>query len=628
MTTAMLHLEVVGSSPRTAFNFPRSPTAQLIHLSSRRGLARTPLDDEHLIENIKDTDLLHRPYGHNIQTALESHRDSPCSSGQSSPTIIEAQSPVSQSYWGWTTGNTTDRSSPDSSYCLDVSTDFDRKAASKVQQHFEEIQSMLFEGPRENLAQQAEVVKECWDWSSQFPHLRILGQQASPGSAKDTGYHMIETSQELRPAASNYLLDISGSDSSLASSDPHGLVLTGRSVSANRIPGYDGQSSELSFLVEEVIEEEGVYEDIIAVDYKNSYEDNMEFKKQITPRKRRVGYPPVTPSACVKDSVTSAAFDHIWQEILSWLRPLLLKYSSVITDSKHDILTFSPAENHPPLPSMATPPYFSNSRQNSFHRSNTHIGGSTERSFDGILQISSIPLMNRAGELAEAHGPTLLGPSLGGPSLVSQQMRPTNHPRILRKGRLLAPIANKFTAEEERPSRNTALDALRVKKLTPNANENLPSPPYKHGTLPPLDDARLQKKFQPGNRAASAIDNKDTRLLPYREKPHFSELARPNTTHAMRYDSPYGGSSLRRSSTPLANHLLTRNNSLVNKSLDIRGNSLQPASDVLHAHSHPDIQEDQQESPQEGGAEEEAGYSPHWTVSQPASYGRNRLTLK
>lgn len=49
--------------------------------------------------------------------------------------------------------------------------------------------------------------------------------------------------------------------------------------------------------------------------YFNSYDENMEHKKQITPRRRRVGYPPVTPNACVKDSVSSEVFDSMWQEV-------------------------------------------------------------------------------------------------------------------------------------------------------------------------------------------------------------------------------------------------------------------------------------------------------------------------
>ena len=51
-----------------------------------------------------------------------SYNTTPSSSGRSSPTNVDTQSTVSVSQGGWTTGNTTERSSLDSScYSLDVS---------------------------------------------------------------------------------------------------------------------------------------------------------------------------------------------------------------------------------------------------------------------------------------------------------------------------------------------------------------------------------------------------------------------------------------------------------------------------------------------------------------------------
>jgi hypothetical protein len=41
--------------------------------------------------------------------------------------------------------------------------------------------------------------------------------------------------------------------------------------------------------------------------------------------KRSTGLPPVTPNACVKDTVRSLLFDHIWNEIISILHPVLIR---------------------------------------------------------------------------------------------------------------------------------------------------------------------------------------------------------------------------------------------------------------------------------------------------------------
>lgn len=41
--------------------------------------------------------------------------------------------------------------------------------------------------------------------------------------------------------------------------------------------------------------------------------------------KRSTGLPPVTPNACVKDTVRSLLFDQIWSEVISILQPLLTR---------------------------------------------------------------------------------------------------------------------------------------------------------------------------------------------------------------------------------------------------------------------------------------------------------------
>ncbi|CAG5133293.1 unnamed protein product, partial [Candidula unifasciata] len=148
--------------------------------------------------------------------------------------------------------------------------DFDKLATNAVSQHFEEINSILFEGQKENLTQHADVARECQEWSSQFPHLRVLGKQAC--TPKDTGFYHVSSPQGSRPTSSSMALV--ASDTGSSSSDSQGLCITGKHVSPVQAPiaslsGSDWDSSPYSFLVEEVIEEDGVYEDVIAVDYKN-----------------------------------------------------------------------------------------------------------------------------------------------------------------------------------------------------------------------------------------------------------------------------------------------------------------------------------------------------------------------
>ncbi|GFS18725.1 protein FAM149B1-like [Elysia marginata] len=169
-------------------------------------------------------------------------QDTPCSSGRSSPTIKETQSPLSVSQGGWTTGNTTERSSLDSSYSL---ADFDKQAANTVSQHFEEFEAALYEGQSPSFillqsgtpslhgiapsthtfvdagssSPQSDLSRECREWSAQFPHLRVLGKQACP--IKDLGfYHVPSTdpsSHGSRSASSSLLLEVTDHDISMSS---------------------------------------------------------------------------------------------------------------------------------------------------------------------------------------------------------------------------------------------------------------------------------------------------------------------------------------------------------------------------------------------------------------------------
>ncbi|BFZ03308.1 hypothetical protein BsWGS_06347 [Bradybaena similaris] len=597
-----------------------------------RGLSRTFTEDTQPLDSIKDIDILTKSYRETLQTAIDSQSETPCSSGSSSPTITVTQSPLSMSRGGWTTGNTTERSSLYSTYSME---DFDKLATNAVSQHFEEINSILFEGQRQNLKQPVDVARECHEWSSQFPHLRVLGKQACP--SKDTGFYHVPSSQGSRPTSSSVILDVS--DNSSLCSDSQGLCVTGQHVSPVHAPvaslsGSDWHTSPYSFLVEEVIEEDGVYEDIIAVDYKNIYEDNMEYKKQITPRQRRVGYPPITPNACVKDSVMSGVFDHVWQEIMSWIRELLSKYTAEISDSRKNVASFSsPSMNPSTIMSREVSLILPSNRQHSFQRSNTHMGSvGTEKSINELLHITSMPLQNRphGHHMDPPESNILGGSSTQSGSSLSLSRPPSIHRLSLRasRGGRLAPIAKTSSIDEDKVS-NQATEALRVKGWNPISND-LHSPPsnfHRNVSLPPLDIVRTQyRKLHQGHRAASAIDNKDVRLLSYKEKTYFvADLARPNTTNAMREsDTHYSGNQNRRSSTALGNTYSpsSRNSALVNRSLDVQGNSLQLGGDTIHI--HPDIQEDLQESTGEDI------YYTHWNTTQPTHnmYRRSRVSMR
>lgn len=283
-----------------------------------------------------------------------------------------------------------------------------------------------------------------------------------------------------------------------------------------------------------------------------------------------------------------------------------------------------------PLPSSREPSFsFLN---NKIQRSNTTIGVTGPR-LENVLHISTKKLQSREATSLTDSDPiinTARPASSANPSL-KMSNRPISvkltQQRSTRSGLIrLAPIDNRSktpNVEDEKPGPS---GALKVTRITPHS-ERLSSPPTHHqrnGTLPPLgserdvvpspSQGRAQKKVYSANRASSAVD-KDIRS--FRDRYTMSSDARPSTTHAMRSDTPLGGTSSRRASTPLVPQ---RNSQMIGPSiLGITGSGLQPSSEL--SNFPPDIMED---------AEVNQDYHNQWTPSPPSQhnpYRRYRSSL-
>lgn len=46
-------------------------------------------------------------------------------------------------------------------------------------------------------------------------------------------------------------------------------------------------------------------------------DDEENHRKYHVPRRRRLGFPPITPNACVRDSVLQQIFDLLWSRIVA-----------------------------------------------------------------------------------------------------------------------------------------------------------------------------------------------------------------------------------------------------------------------------------------------------------------------
>ena len=562
--------------------------------------------------------ILPADYLRTVSEALTSYQSTPSGSGRSSPTVTETQSTASSAQIGWT-GGTTERSSVDSTYSWD---EFDKQAAKTVQSFFEEIDSVLFE---QNLDGPQYIRKECQEWQFQFPHLRILGRQLM--LPQDTGYHVIHTDSSRPSTGSMGITDVTDHDIS-ATPDFQGLSLMGRSIEAKTIPlearsvlssrkEESSLTSEYHHLEEEILEQEGYYEEVIAIDYKDIYDESSEQKKQITPRRHRVGYPPITPNACVKDSVLSSVFDSIWQEIIAWNRNLNKKYSILVLEESKPLVIpmqpLSPPNRHEHL-LLSREPSFSTAM--SRQRSYTAAGAPN---LDDVLLISSKKISVRESSNLQDYAETPV-PSAQRPTSSFQTSattrRPLSNTKFVRpsaqKPARLAPIQSDTskTYTEERVGPNGALQVIKIAHT-------------RNGALPPLNtEVEPTKGQKRGNSRASSAVVKDS-LSSHRERYSIMADARPSTTHAMRSDTPQGGNfNSRRASTPFGQGLTAIPRSAMGgggMALGIMGSGLQPSSDLAHP-LQPEILEDQENI-------EDVPYN-KWTPSPPSHhnpYYRGRL---
>ncbi|XP_039261327.1 uncharacterized protein LOC120337565 [Styela clava] len=224
----------------------------------------------------------------------------------------------SSHYWSGanssTTGNTTERSSL-YSWGDDV---LDHKTSRDVQDMFQAIEKMLFESV---LSGSSLLQHECREWMDAFPHLRILGKQTAP--VRDEGFQSLPSSQNVSgvatPVSEPHIPE---------SSDSSNLVLSGSSITPSPIPvrymltsDISSESShftDLSHLHEEIFEQDGSVEEYLAYDIREMDEDETA-KRYHVPRRRRLGYPPITPNACVRDAVINQLFDLTWVKLISSL---------------------------------------------------------------------------------------------------------------------------------------------------------------------------------------------------------------------------------------------------------------------------------------------------------------------
>ncbi|KAM4600133.1 protein FAM149B1 isoform 2-T2 [Fundulus diaphanus] len=582
--------------------YNRRPVSHKLEI---RGLSRSSLDHHPLPEEADDIQTPPR-YLHDLQEAASAHNSSQTSAASDRsdcPTVISVSSsqPWSGIHSSTGTGVSTERSSV-FSWGYD---EFDKAASRQVQQMFDEIDTELYEGRGSGEGILQGLQDECQQWTTRFPHLRILGTQLL--CPTDEGFQWYATPGTVSPASSPSVgretaVKCQGKEKGGAELNVQGRKAALIESSSPELDGPPNNNSS-SYDHPRVIEVEGVMEEYLAFDSRDlndeCYEESLESVR------RHHCLPPVSPYRCRRQAVLDLLFDDVWRELVGWMKELVQRHWECCTSNEEAISgDLSPAHSDtpfmllstlptmlpklgqsrvPPLPAGAHP-------QNTKSRGSKHksrwkskkqkrpaaagrapVGAAAaQHNLNDLIVIHSIPLQQRnLAVLERSQEPDERASHRPGSSAVpSSKPRPrraleqsssslSRPPQSARRRnpppRNLQPLVPNsgqsgtggYLDEVIRGTRlTTASDRLTSPLLA--LSRNTPLPPIGTGDSEAphagLQSKLAQRQKGPSSRAHSAVHDEARSSIP-RDRHHMLDIfSRPNTTHTYRSDTPYRSS--------------------------------------------------------------------------------------